>query len=101
MAPTDEMQRLQLSDGEPDSPPPPRRTRSKSSTSNTERAHGTGTAGGYHQEEAREAALRKELQTVQNVNQAIEGVIESLERAKGNMEVCTISPGNIMTIQEC
>lgn len=83
MAPIDEMQRLQLSDGEPDSPPPPRRTRSKSNTSSTERAHGSG----IDHEEAREAALRKELQTVQNVNRAIEGVIESLERAKGNMEV--------------
>lgn len=38
-------------------------------------------------EEAREAALQKELQSVRSINQIIEGVLESLEKAKGNMEV--------------
>jgi DASH complex subunit Duo1 len=41
----------------------------------------------FDREEAREAALRQELQTVRNINQAIEGVLESLTRARGNMEV--------------
>lgn len=41
----------------------------------------------YDAEEAREAALRKELDGVRNMNQVIEGVVESLEKAKGNMEV--------------
>ncbi|KAI9832887.1 MAG: hypothetical protein M1819_003917 [Sarea resinae] len=36
--------------------------------------------------EVREAALRKELEGVRNINQVIEGVIESLDRAKGNMD---------------
>lgn len=34
-----------------------------------------------------EAALRKELEGVRSVNAAIEGVIETLERSKGNMNV--------------
>lgn len=41
----------------------------------------------YDNEEAREALLRKELESVRNINQVIEGVVESLERAKVNMEV--------------
>ncbi|KAI1906680.1 hypothetical protein LOZ53_002377 [Ophidiomyces ophidiicola] len=36
--------------------------------------------------EERERALRTELQTVRDINSVIEGVVESLERAKGNME---------------
>jgi hypothetical protein len=34
-----------------------------------------------------EAALRKELEGVRGINEAIEGVINTLERAKGNMNV--------------
>lgn len=41
----------------------------------------------YDSEEAREASLRNELESVRSINQVMEGVIESLERAKGNMEV--------------
>ena len=41
----------------------------------------------YDNEEAREASLRRELQSVRSINRIIEGVVESLERAKGNMEV--------------
>jgi len=37
--------------------------------------------------EAREAALRRELEGVRNINEVIEGVIGTLERAKGNMGV--------------
>lgn len=44
----------------------------------------------YGNEEAREEALKKELQSVRNINQVIEGVIESLDRAKSNMEVGNI-----------
>jgi len=39
----------------------------------------------FDREEAREAALRHELQTVKKINEAIEGVLESLERARINM----------------
>ena len=42
----------------------------------------------FDAEEAREAALRKELEGVRNVNQVIEGVISTLEKSKGNMNVC-------------
>ena len=38
-------------------------------------------------QEAREAALRRELEGVRNINEVIEGVIGTLERAKGNMGV--------------
>lgn len=41
----------------------------------------------YTTEEAREAALRKELDSVRNVNKVIEGVVESLQKAKNNMDV--------------
>ncbi|EGD84014.1 hypothetical protein H112_07694 [Trichophyton rubrum D6] len=48
----------------------------------------------YHQytseeareEDDRETALRAELKSVRDINSVIEGVVESLERAKGNME---------------
>lgn len=41
---------------------------------------------------AREESLRQELASVKKVNQAIEGVLESLTKAKTNMKVslCTI-----------
>lgn len=44
----------------------------------------------FDQEETREAALRNELQSVRNINQVIEGLLESLDRAKGNMTVCQL-----------
>ncbi|KAK4993129.1 hypothetical protein LTR50_000615 [Elasticomyces elasticus] len=40
----------------------------------------------YDAEEARESALRNELESVRSINKAIEGVVESLEKAKDNME---------------
>lgn len=42
-------------------------------------------------QEAREAALRRELEGVRNINEVIEGVIGTLERAKGNMGVCALN----------
>lgn len=38
-------------------------------------------------EEGREANLRRELEGVRNINELIEGVVGTLERAKGNMNV--------------
>lgn len=38
-------------------------------------------------EDAREAILRRELEGVRNINELIEGVVGTLERAKGNMSV--------------
>ncbi|ODH38616.1 hypothetical protein ACO22_02252 [Paracoccidioides brasiliensis] len=40
----------------------------------------------YDREEAREASLQSELESVRNINRVVEGIIDSLERAKGNME---------------
>jgi hypothetical protein len=41
----------------------------------------------YTTEEAREAALRRELESIRGVNKVIEGVVESLQKAKDNMAV--------------
>lgn len=41
----------------------------------------------YDAEQAREASLRKELESVRSINEVIEGVVSSLEVAKGNMDV--------------
>jgi hypothetical protein len=38
-------------------------------------------------QEAREAALKHELHTVRNINEVIEGLLNSIDKAKGNMEV--------------
>ncbi|KAI9892411.1 MAG: hypothetical protein M1814_001614 [Vezdaea aestivalis] len=40
----------------------------------------------FETQEAKEAALRRELEAVRSVNTVIEGVVESLDKAKGNME---------------
>jgi hypothetical protein len=61
------------------SPPESAPGRSKTPTNHSSR---------FDTEEAREAALRKELEGVRKINEVIEGVIGTLERAKGNMGVC-------------
>ncbi|KAF8867168.1 hypothetical protein BDZ45DRAFT_700140 [Acephala macrosclerotiorum] len=40
----------------------------------------------YDAEAAREASLKKELESVRSINEVIEGVVSSLECAKGNMD---------------
>lgn len=45
----------------------------------------------FSTDEAREAALRQELENIRNINEVVEGVVESLEKAKTNMEVCMIN----------
>lgn len=44
---------------------------------------------------SREAALRKELESVRHINKVIEDVVTSLEKAKGNMDVRLNSPCTI------
>lgn len=44
----------------------------------------------HRSDEAREAALRKELESVRGVNKVIEDVIASLEKAKDNMDVSVV-----------
>lgn len=41
-------------------------------------------------EDAREASLRRELAGIRNINDVIEGVVDSLAQAKGNLDVCSI-----------
>lgn len=50
----------------------------------------------YGNKESRDAALRQELANVRKVNETIEGVIESLDKAKTNMTV-----GNLLRMSAC
>jgi hypothetical protein len=52
----------------------------------------------YTTEEAREAALRRELESIRNVNKVIEGVVDSLQKAKDNMEVGTALSWNVLLL---
>ena len=45
----------------------------------------------FDRQEAREAALRSELESVRKINQVIEGLLGSLDCAKGNMDVGFVS----------
>lgn len=64
----------------------------------TPRTPKTPTPGGtkekepFDAEEVRSNALRRELEGVRNINEVIEGVIGTLERAKGNMGVSPLQP---------
>lgn len=46
----------------------------------------------YDAEAAKEAGLRRELESVRSINEVIEGVVSSLECANGNMNVRVIYP---------
>ena len=60
----------------------------------------TGNADGprpsYEDTEARDAALRQELASVRKVNEAIEGVIQNLNRAQTSMKVGSASDATFM-----
>lgn len=101
----DEMDKLQLSDEDTEdlwTSPSKRQKKPRSVNDDVdpgdmpESSHPRNGETLYDQEEAREVALRNELESVRNINQVIEGVVESLERAKGNMEVlmpfCLVQP---------
>jgi hypothetical protein len=51
----------------------------------------------FDAEEAREAALRKELEGVRSINESVERLLETLERAKGNMGVILLLASQITT----
>ncbi|KAJ6019076.1 hypothetical protein N7522_001143 [Penicillium canescens] len=92
----EEMERLQLSDDDTedlwnspskrgahkkfDSPPS-----DKKITPEPRASHDSGDPL-FDRKEAREAALHTELQGVRNINEVIEGLLSSLDSAKGNME---------------
>lgn len=96
MAQPPNMDHLNLSDSDTDAlfdTPAARKNKQRARDAGAEA--GEGAAAGkarakeshYTTEEAREAALQRELESVRNVNKVIEGVVESLQKAKDNMGV--------------
>lgn len=93
----EEMERLQLSDDDTEDlwNSPSKRAAKKIFSSEVPEEHPTEEpqqphGGGdtlFDREEAREAALHNELHAVRNINEVIEGLLSSIDRAKGNMEV--------------
>ncbi|GAB1315928.1 DASH complex subunit DUO1 [Madurella fahalii] len=71
------------------SPPKPASGRSRTPTNQNPN---------FDTDEAREAALRKELEGVRNINEVIEGVIGTLERARGNMGTVSKTVDNASTL---
>lgn len=58
----------------------------------------------FDADEVRETQLRRELEGVRNINEVIEGVIGTLERAKGNMGVSQLNHATLSLayhIQPC
>jgi len=91
---------LSLYDSEEEVPvdtPAHRKTKSRDANGapaeNTSGASKQRSESKYTAEEAREAALRKELESVRNINKVIEDVVSSLEKAKSNMDV-RLSPSS-------
>ncbi|MCJ1304720.1 hypothetical protein MMC08_007533 [Hypocenomyce scalaris] len=82
----------------------PSRTERKASKAREEELHTPRTSGTtsrsangdskYDRDGDREAALRRELAGVRSINEVIEGVVESLARAKGNMETVSHTVSN-------
>lgn len=93
----EEMERLQLSDDDTEDlwNSPSKRAAKKTlspgfSDSNNTAGPQQPQDGGdtlFDREETREAALHNELHAVRNINEVIEGLLSSIDRAKGNMEV--------------
>ncbi|KAL6236914.1 DASH complex subunit Duo1-domain-containing protein [Aspergillus navahoensis] len=52
----------------------------------------------FDRQEAREAALHNEIRIVRNVNQVIEGLLSSLDKAKGNMETVSRTVNSASTL---
>jgi hypothetical protein len=103
---------LDLSDSDNDLFDTPAARKTKKQTKGAEGIAGEGAAGGkarvkeshYTTEEVREAALRRELASIRNVNKVIEGVVESLQKAKDNMAVRdTLENGMVwwLTMADC
>lgn len=90
-----DLERLDLSD--PDDhlfDPPVHVKKGKLQTGSDEKEEDAGQQGKtrptesrYVAEETRETHLRQELDNIRKINTVIEGVVESLEKAKTNMEV--------------
>ncbi|KIW10468.1 hypothetical protein PV08_11432 [Exophiala spinifera] len=52
----------------------------------------------YQEQEERDAALRRELESVRQVNETIEGLIQSLQKAKDNMRTVNNTVGAASTL---
>jgi hypothetical protein len=55
----------------------------------------------FSTDEARDAALRQELENIRSINEVIEGVVESLGKAKSNMEVCMTNDTLYSESEDC
>lgn len=91
---TPDMERLDLSDSDNEdlfaSPSKASKPSQKAAPKATEGGNAPPQRNGeskYDAEAAREASLKKELESVQGINEVIEGVVSSLECAQGNMDV--------------
>ena len=58
---------------------------------NPEASKPRGAGSRFSTDEAREAALKQELDNIRQINKVVEGVVDSLEKAKSNMDVSRIS----------
>jgi hypothetical protein len=92
--PTPDIEKLDLSDSDPEdlfaSPSRASKPKQKPNSKPSESTNAAPQRNGeskYDIEQARDAALRKELESVRSINEVIEGVVSSLEAAKGNMDV--------------
>ncbi|CAD6446665.1 a63190cd-c024-4c1e-8244-db98fe6e03e0 [Sclerotinia trifoliorum] len=89
---TPDIGKLDLSDSDNEdlfaSPSRPSKSKLKAPNKTAESSGPAHRSGGskYDAETAREAALQKELEGVRNINELIEGVLGSLDLAKGNMD---------------
>lgn len=103
----EEMENLRLSDSDTDDlqgSPPGQHGKAfnqkvsdkDKSTSGSSRPHDSETL--FDREEAREAALRDELRAIQKINEVIEGLLDSLDRAKGNMQTVSRTVDSASTL---
>ncbi|KAH9871602.1 hypothetical protein J1614_005857 [Plenodomus biglobosus] len=98
---------LDLSDSDSDALfDTPAARKNRKTTQNADAKAGEAAAGAktrakeshYTTEEAREVALRRELESIRNVNKVIEGVVESLQKAKENMATVSRTVQNASTL---
>lgn len=91
---TPDIAKLDLSDSDTEalfaSPSKVSKPSQKSNSKLAETTNGPSQRNGeskYDAEQAREASLKNELESVRSINEIIEGVVSSLECAQGNMDV--------------
>ncbi|KAH7400622.1 DASH complex subunit Duo1-domain-containing protein [Phaeosphaeria sp. MPI-PUGE-AT-0046c] len=92
---------LNLSDSDDDAlfdTPAARKNKKLTQDADAEGAKARAKESHYTTEEAREVALRRELDSIRNVNKVIEGVVESLQKAKDNMETVSKTVQNASTL---